>query len=456
MKFNASHLLLPLVILFVAGCSRLPVSQETPPPEPAATTQGELPPPLVVSSTADSGPGSLREAIIRANTTPGMDRIQFDSDADLFRQPQQITLASPLPEITDDLLIEGFINDMLWQASGVTLSGNNQYRVFQVAEAVSADIRHLTIADGHADNGAGILNRGKTILEGVSLLNHSVTQSGGAIHNRGRLWLINSTIANNTAGQAGGGLYNHSGQATVTNATFAWNRADQGAAVYNQGEIQMANSILTGSLNAADCASESAFDTPAQRNIISRHEGCGSPFSNQNVELGQLGYYNGPTQTIPISGRSLAVNHGNNRAAQGARGDQLVWDQRGNGDPRFTAGITDIGAFEIQARIVLEVDTLDSSDKRWCTKVEDDCSLSGALQIAAASPRLSTIRFQPELFAKPVTLKLNDGFPDIDHPVIIDASGVARITISGADKRWKKPLSEGQLTLKNVRFTNGS
>ncbi|UTW05620.1 hypothetical protein KDX31_19685 (plasmid) [Amphritea atlantica] len=455
MKFNSPSLILPLVILSVAGCSKLPVSQEAPPPMPTAKPD-ELRQPLMVNSIADGGPGSLRDAISRANATPGMDRILFDSDATLFRQPQQITLTSPLPEITDDLLIDGFIDNMLWQASGVTLSGNHRYRVFRVAAAVTADIRHLTLADGRADNGAGILNRGETVLEGVSLLNHSATQNGGAIHNSGRLWLINSTLAGNTAGLAGGGLYNHTGQVTVTNATFTRNRAAQGAALYNQGDILMANSILTGNLMAADCASESAFDTPVRRNIISRHEGCGSPFSNQDVQLGQLGYYNGPTQTIPISGRSLAVNHGNNRAAIGARGAQLVWDQRGNGDPRFTAGITDIGAFEIQARIVLQVDTLDSSDKRWCTNVADDCSLSGALQIAAASPRLSTISFQPDLFAQPVTLKLDGGLPDIDHPIVIDASDVARVTISGADKRWKKPLSEGQLILKNARFTNGS
>ena len=32
--------------------------------------------------------------------------------------------------------------------------------------------------------------------------------------------------------------------------------------------------------------------------------------------------------------------------ARSHEGRPLVWDQRGNGDPRFVGGITDIGAFE--------------------------------------------------------------------------------------------------------------
>ncbi len=49
---------------------------------------------------------------------------------------------------------------------------------------------------------------------------------------------------------------------------------------------------------------------------------------------------------------------GDNGAAVDEHGEPLRWDQRGNGDPRFVAGITDVGAFERQAFALLVVDTI--------------------------------------------------------------------------------------------------
>jgi len=57
-----------------------------------------------VSSTADGGAGSLREAIDLANATAGVpDEIVFDET--LFSTPQAIRLDSQLPTITDALAI---------------------------------------------------------------------------------------------------------------------------------------------------------------------------------------------------------------------------------------------------------------------------------------------------------------------------------------------------------------
>src|SRR5258705_3049860 len=50
---------------------------------------------IVVSNTNESGPGSLRQAIIDANGYPTNDVIVF---APLFQSPQVITLLSPLPD----------------------------------------------------------------------------------------------------------------------------------------------------------------------------------------------------------------------------------------------------------------------------------------------------------------------------------------------------------------------
>ena len=71
----------------------------------AFSAGASLSPAFVVTNTADDGIGSLREAIENANAMAGMNMISFDVPSQ--DAPYQITLASPLPTITDPLLIDG-------------------------------------------------------------------------------------------------------------------------------------------------------------------------------------------------------------------------------------------------------------------------------------------------------------------------------------------------------------
>src|SRR5690242_19920386 len=53
---------------------------------------------FTVTSVADSGAGSLRQAITSANATPGLDTISFNLPGS---GPFTIVLASPLPNLTN-------------------------------------------------------------------------------------------------------------------------------------------------------------------------------------------------------------------------------------------------------------------------------------------------------------------------------------------------------------------
>ena len=53
---------------------------------------------FTVTSTSDNGPGTLRQALLDANASPGADTIVFDIP---LPGPQIIRPASPLPRITD-------------------------------------------------------------------------------------------------------------------------------------------------------------------------------------------------------------------------------------------------------------------------------------------------------------------------------------------------------------------
>ena len=59
---------------------------------------------FMVTNTADSGAGSLRQAILNANAVPGRDSIQFSIPG---VGPHTITPLSPLPTITDAVWIDG-------------------------------------------------------------------------------------------------------------------------------------------------------------------------------------------------------------------------------------------------------------------------------------------------------------------------------------------------------------
>jgi hypothetical protein len=59
----------------------------------------------VVTNTDDSGPGSLRQAILNANAKPGKDTIAFNIPGS---GPHVITPASSLPVITDPVVIDGY------------------------------------------------------------------------------------------------------------------------------------------------------------------------------------------------------------------------------------------------------------------------------------------------------------------------------------------------------------
>ncbi|UTW12177.1 choice-of-anchor Q domain-containing protein [Marinobacterium rhizophilum] len=385
----------------------------------------------VVDSVADAGPGTLRAAIAQANASPGTDQIVFRSASGLFQEPQTIKLASALPVITDHLSIDGYIDDMLWKPSGITLDGQQRHRILQVAPGVHARIAHLTLRNGKANTGGGLQNHGYSVLSAVLLRDNSADTTGGAIHNAGTLQLINSTLYNNSAGQRGGALYNNAAL-RITHATFDRNRSALGGALYSATFAVLQNSILARSHAAQDCYSEAELDSRA--NIIPLAINCGRVFTTDDPLLGELGGYNGPTHSIPVSSRSPAFNWADNSASTDETGQPLTWDQRGNGDPRFALGIADIGAFEVQPRVLFEVDTPSDEDLRGCTRAKSDCSLRGALQLLNHSDRHQRLGFDADVFNGGGEIRLQSPLPGVMKDLRIDAGCVGPVLLTGASK----------------------
>lgn len=189
---------------------------------------------FVVTSTADSGPGSLRSAILAANVEPGQHRIEF---GDGFPSEGIILLASPLPTITAQAL------SIAGGELEPRIDGAGAHRPLQAgASNALLALEDLVIRNGFASNGgciytdgngAGPLRLRRVTLSGCRAQASSLV-FGGAI-DWGRadsvLEVTDSVLFGNEAeatdpnGQAGGGAIATLGQLAVSGSIFQQNRA---------------------------------------------------------------------------------------------------------------------------------------------------------------------------------------------------------------------------------------
>ena len=110
---------------------------------------------ITVTSIADSGPGTLRQALI--NAAPSGDVINFAKSI----RNKTITLTSSELAFGKSLEIDG---------SGQTISGASARRVFHLTTpGATVTIMNLQIDNGLADQGAGLLDEGANLtLNGVT------------------------------------------------------------------------------------------------------------------------------------------------------------------------------------------------------------------------------------------------------------------------------------------------
>lgn len=118
---------------------------------------------LTVTSTADSGPGSLRQAILDANLSPSADVIEF---AIAGAGPHAILLATPLPAVGGSVIIDALTQTgadcSSWPPNlQVELDGSNLNGVFYGLELAGGDsvVRGLVIHSFRdaGNDAAGIL-----------------------------------------------------------------------------------------------------------------------------------------------------------------------------------------------------------------------------------------------------------------------------------------------------------
>jgi hypothetical protein len=176
-----------------------------------------VPSTLTVQNSLNSGAGSLRAAIADAQSG---DTIVFAPSLD----GQTIALSKG-----GELLIDKNLTIAGPGAGQLTVSGNKTSRVFEVATGMQVTLSGLTISNGKAVYGGGILNNGALTVSNSTVSGNYATvpstkifNEGGGIDNFGTLTVSNSTLSNNVTTGTGGGIKS-AGNLTVTNSTVLGN-----------------------------------------------------------------------------------------------------------------------------------------------------------------------------------------------------------------------------------------
>ena len=217
---------------------------------------------FTVTNTNDSGPGSLRQAIIDANANGQSNTINFDGS---FSSPQTITLASTLVvDSTADgtLTINGPGADLL------TISGNNAVQIFFLWD--SASVSGVTFTGGRNNNGgAAFDNRATLNVANAVFTSNFGNNGGGAIVTQGVLTVSNSIFDSNGANGGGGAIsVTATGAVTVSDSTFRNHTVALGGAISSEGTINVSNCVFANNAVTSSSATGLAaarFITTARR-----------------------------------------------------------------------------------------------------------------------------------------------------------------------------------------------
>ena len=195
---------------------------------------------FTVSSIADSGPGSLREAVALANANPGPDLIDFEPVIQIIQLQTQL-------EITDSVTID---------ATGVP---DGVFLDLSAADATPSVVDGQGICAFHIDDGDATSDQEIT-LRGLTISHGDVSGRGGAIDSRESLAIEGVTISHNAAAVNGGGInlsspgFQSDPFVTVVNSFIENNSTGWygGGLMISSASLEMRSSVVSGNSAGSD------------------------------------------------------------------------------------------------------------------------------------------------------------------------------------------------------------
>lgn len=256
---------------------------------------------ITVTSAANSGAGTLRDAIARAS---GGTVIRFAPGL----ANRTITLASELVvDAGKNLVIDGAA------AANLTISGNRQTRIFQVNSnqdrPTRLTLRNLTLADGFTSGQGGAIkgeHKASVLVEDVTFFRNVANEGGGAIFSawennltvRRSTFQANRATASNDERGAGAIAFVSPGLLTIDRSNFIGNLGINGGAVNSLN----AKLTITNSRFANNNTLAARFATGQPRDFLRGFGGA--------LYVDRASSTNEPSGYVRISGTRFENNQG--------------------------------------------------------------------------------------------------------------------------------------------------
>jgi hypothetical protein len=445
----------------------------------------ESSPQFVVVNTLDHGSGSLRQCVLDANATPGLQIITFDPT--VFAAAQTINLTTGEIAISDTVTITGPNNGTVVNN---TVAGNRVFDTGPALTGAAISISGLTVSGGNTGgNGGGIFVGDESLtLTNCSVTGNAAQRGGGvylsspaggltfknctisgntstidgagiSLYNGGSLLLDSSTVSgnNNTGGGGGGGLYFWGsvgvGGVTVRNSTIANNTSSSsgGGIFINDftGLFTIQNSTIAGNTtggNGGGIANISGGTVSIESSIVSGNANTGATSPDifaggtVNVKTSAIGSAAGFTLTnlggnLPFASvlnlgplannggptQTMALLAGSPCINAGSNPAAQAFDQRGPGYPRALNAIPDIGAVEFTPTTLVVRNANDAGPDSLRQCVIDSNGMIG----------VQTITYDPVFFSIPRTIVLTTGELFVSDAVTITGPGAANVAVDG-------------------------
>jgi predicted outer membrane repeat protein len=212
-----------------------------------------IPDTIWVTSTANTGPGSLPDAL---ETIGSCGIVGFNLSA-------EDTIC-----LSEELVINHGIHIMGQEENPTIISGSDQSGIFHVSDNANVRFQNLVLIHGNCENGGAIYLGEEAIAEvdGVTIKDNKAVQSGGGIYcgTNAKLILSKTTVSTNRACKGGGiclGSFASMETDPVNRCNVFHNLAEYGNDIfgYNQSKIYLdtctlvePNSAIASSANSMD------------------------------------------------------------------------------------------------------------------------------------------------------------------------------------------------------------
>ena len=286
---------------------------------------------FTVTNTNDSGPGSLRQALIDANAAAGADDIAFT-----FAPPATISLLSALPAITDPLTINGL------GASNLTIRrdpgvGAN-FRIFDITAGAAPEvtITGVTLTNGNAPAGGAIRAQGLagaflavTVADAV-ISGNTAGQGGGIAAFDGTSLTVRRTLIDGNASTNWGGGLNGGGNNSIVieDSTVSGNVSSTGGGLYSifpVGPVTIRGTTISGNtsgFSGGGLSFSTCYSPPIviENSTISGNTTVGGGGGITVTECAQSGGKGTALSTLTITHSTITLNTATGPFGAGAGG----------------------------------------------------------------------------------------------------------------------------------------